>query len=200
MQIKNEPPLPHLDKTAAPALMQVYFEFIHLKQLYRQGWLRREISREHCESVAEHSLGVVFLAMTLAESHFPNLDLLKVFKMALLHDFGEIYAGDITPADRVSDHTKKALEQEAVHQIFDKLPGGDRYIAIWQEYEAGTSPEARFVKQIDRLEMGLQAVVYEYQHPRNLAEFMNSTSAALVEPDLVAFFDRVRAARRQTRP
>jgi len=47
--------------------------------------------------------------------------------------------------------------------VFSELPRRAEYLALWEEYEAGTSFEARLVRQVDRLEMGLQATVHEHQ-------------------------------------
>ncbi|MDF5719904.1 MAG: HD domain-containing protein [Rhizonema sp. PD37] len=87
----------------------------------------------------------------------PKLNKQKVICMALLHDFGEIYAGDFTPLDKVEALEKQLLERQSVQQVLSKLPSSSTYLALWEEYEAGISPEANFVRQIDRLEMGLQS-------------------------------------------
>ena len=80
--------------------------------------------------MAEHSLGVALLAWLLAEAHFPELDLCKVIRMALIHDFGEIYAGDITPDDDVSGEEKYHLEEVSIRRVFESLPSGVEYIAL----------------------------------------------------------------------
>ena len=143
--------------------IRAYFELCQLKQLYRQGWLRRGVSRERCESVAEHSFGCAVLATWLAQAYYPELDVCKVLRMALLHDFGEIYAGDLIPVDAVEPEEKHRREAGSVAQVFANLPGGAAYLSLWEEFERNETPEARFVRQIDRLEMGLQAGVYALQ-------------------------------------
>ena len=185
METKAENPATLLDEAQLPALLRAYFEFTHLKQLYRQGWLRRGVPRERCESVAEHSLGVAVLALWLAEAHYPDLDAGVVLRMALLHDFGEIYAGDIIPSDAVPPEHKRQLEAQSVAQVFGKLPQGGRYLRLWEQYEAGESPEARFVRQIDRLEMGLQAAVYREQGLEGMGEFIETARRALSDPGLL---------------
>jgi putative hydrolase of HD superfamily len=176
-------------------LVEAYLEFCHLKQLYRQGWLRRGVPKQRCESVAEHSFGVAVLALFLVDAHFSELDREKVLRLALLHDFGEIYAGDLMPSDRVSPEEKHRREAEAVAQVLGKLPDGGEYVALWAEYEAGTTPEARLVRQVDRLEMGLQALVYERQGLADLTEFYASVECALSAPELRAVFDEVEGLR-----
>ena len=92
-------------------LVKIYFEFNQLKLLFRQGWLRHGLAKEICESVAEHTLGVVFLSMLLVDRYFPELDLLKVLRMSILHDFGEVYAGDFTPLDKITPEEKHTLKK-----------------------------------------------------------------------------------------
>lgn len=186
MQTKMTHPALLLRGLSASPLIAAYFEWNQLKQLYRQGWLRRGAPADRCESVAEHTFSMAVLAMVLADAYAPALDALKVLRMALLHDFGEIYAGDIIPSDGVDPADKHARERESIHQVFDKLPAGATYTALWQEYEAGASPEARFVKQIDRLDMALQAVLYEQAGLIHADEFLASAAAAITDPDLQA--------------
>jgi putative hydrolase of HD superfamily len=173
-------------------LVSVYAEFNALKHLHRQGWLRRGLAPERCESVADHCFSMAVLAMLLADACFPDLDLAKVLRLTLLHEFGEIDAGDITPADGVSDAEKHRREEASVVRVLSQLPGGERYIALWREFEAGASPEARFVRQIDRLEMALQARQYQRQDGFAPDEFYRSADAALSSPELRAILDEVR--------
>ena len=184
MEWKAEIPAGFLEGRNAHAIVAAYFEFSHLKQLYRQGWLRRGIPKERCESVAEHTFGVAVLAVFLADNYFPELDTCQVARLALVHDFGEIYAGDIIPVDGISAQEKQRMEYEAVTQVFARFPKGDEYLELWEEYERGISPEARLVKQVDRLEMALQASVYEHQGAGNLQEFFESAAQAISDPEL----------------
>ena len=179
-----------------PSLIRSYFQWCHLKQLFRQGWLRRGVPARQCESVAEHAFAVAVLALFLVDAHFPDLDRDRVLRMALLHDFGEIYAGDLTPGDAVPPEEKHQREANAVAKVLGKLPNGAEYVALWQEYEAGATPEARFVWQVDRLEMGLQASVYERQGPADLSEFYASAGEALSTPELRAVLDEAVELRR----
>lgn len=95
------------------AIIEAYFEINHLKQLYRQGWLQRGVPPHLCESVAEHSFCVTLLSLFLADAYFPELDKSKVICMSLLHDIGEIYAGDLTPLDNVEAQVKQNLERQS---------------------------------------------------------------------------------------
>jgi putative hydrolase of HD superfamily len=177
-------------------LLRIYFEFNQLKLLYRQGWLRRGIPTDVCESVAEHTLGVAFLALLILESDpedspLPAPNPLKVLRMALLHDLGEIHAGDLTPADAVETAEKHRLERESLERVLGGLPDGEAYLALWDEYEAGASAEARFVRQLDRLEMGLQAGIYRQMGYSGLNEFFASAAQGISEPALRALLAEV---------
>ena len=173
-------PIALLGEEVAP-LISAWFELVHLKQLFRKGWLERGIPQDRCESVAEHTFGNALLCILLADQ-FPQLEGEKVLRMALLHDIGEAYVGDITPQDRVNSADKSERELRAVETILGKLPNGQRLIADWHEYEHQSSPEARFVKQIDRLELAMQATVYKCQGLIDPEDFMASAERHLEEP------------------
>ncbi|MDI6697027.1 MAG: HD domain-containing protein [Anaerolineales bacterium] len=186
MEQKAENPIQTLEGTDVTPLIAAYFELCHLKQLYRQGWLRRGVPRQRCESVAEHTFGAAMLALWLAQTYRQDLDLCKVVQLALVHDFGEVYAGDIIPADGISEQEKSQHEAESVRQVFSKLMGGQTWIELWQEFEEGMTNEARFVRQIDRLEMGLQAVVYARQGSGDMSEFIESARRALTDGEIIS--------------
>lgn len=196
MQTKASNAIAHLQGKEALPIIEAYFEFHQLKQLYRQGWLKRGISPARCESVADHCFGAAVLTMFLAEAYFPTLDPAKVVRMALLHDFGEIYAGDFTPSDGISIEEKNRLEAQSVRQVLAKLPNGADYIALWEEYERRETPEAQFVAQIDRLEMVLQASVYEHEKLTDLSEFFAAAESVLSDPQLRAILHQLQALRK----
>ena len=195
MQTKAATASAYLQGRRTLPLLEAYFELQHLKHLYRQGWLRVGIAPRQCESVAEHSYGVALLCLFLADSHFPQADATKLVRMALLHDVGEARAGDITPHDGVSREEKLRREREAVEHLFARLPQGDAYLALWEEYERGTSLEARLVRQVDRLEMGMQATIYEHQGAGDLSQFFASVRKALEAPELRALLDELETLR-----
>ena len=198
METKRPGAIRHLSPGTASPLLGAMYEFQHLKTLYRQGWLRAGIPRDQCESVAEHTLGVAVLSLFLADAHFPQLDRTKILLLAMLHDFGEIHAGDIVPG-KMTLEEKHQLEKAAVERVLSKLPNGKEYLAVWEEYEACETPEARLVKQVDRLEMGVQASIYEHEGFARLDDFFASTDQALSDPSLRALYDEL-AARRPPAP
>lgn len=143
---KNANPGSLLKGRAVDPIIEVYYQINHLKQLYRRGWLRKNrVSEARCESVADHCFGMMILAILIMDRFALGLDFPKVARMIVLHELGEVYGGDITPVDGISDEEKYRIEQESARRIFDAYPGGDAYMAAWEEYDAKTTMEAKFV-------------------------------------------------------
>lgn len=152
----------------------------HLKRLPRAGWLFAGIVNG--ESVADHSymtaltvffLGEVVNQSWVAESLEEPLNLGKAVTIALIHDLAECVVTDLPKraTDLIGKSVKHGAEEEALSQLVLGLPNGDEALRLWQEYAKSASPEARLVKDADRLEMVLQAYRYEAQGHPNLSEF-----------------------------
>lgn len=109
------------------------------------------------ESTAEHTWRLALLALVLADEN-PELDLSKVLSMCLVHDLGEAYEGDIPAVAQCDPAAKAAAEQSAMDRLTVLPPdaAGARIRKIWEEYEACTTPEARWVKALDKAETILQ--------------------------------------------
>lgn len=155
-----------------------------LKTLRRQGWIDRGVVQP--ESVADHSFRLAVLAWTLTQC-IPGLHADRAAILALVHDLAECLAGDCTPfdgalqsgADRTqlfrqrpvyspeAEAAKVAAERAALQQLAQWLPSAvaEKLVAAWEEYEAGSSPEARFVRELDKLETLLQALAYRQDQP-----------------------------------
>jgi putative hydrolases of HD superfamily len=170
-------------------VVKLYSEINKLKELTRAGWLKH-LPKEKCEHVADHCFNMALLALFTAERYYPELDVLKVVKMALIHELGEIYAGDITPYDTISAEEKFKKEKESFEKVFESFTNKDEYIALWQEFEAGNTPEARFVRNIDIIEMALQAKTYENKYELDLHEaFVEWTKKRITDPKLESFLE-----------
>jgi len=167
-----------------------YLMVSHLKQIYRKGYLiePRNVEADKCESVADHCFGLLALITFIMTSYKIELDWQRVMLMAIIHEFGEVYAGDITPKDGVSGEEKYALERISVRLILNEFPGGDELIEIWEEYEAQLTPESRFVRQLDKLEMGLQSCIYHRQYGMPNEDFVKDVESSLSDPILVNIF------------
>ncbi len=187
-----------LGEGADPALAS-YFRLMRLKRLYRQGWLKRGLPAVLCESVAEHSFGTALLALLLAGragdgGTIGKVDPARAALLALVHEMGESYAGDITPVDGVSPADKERLEREAILRALDGHPDCDWFLLLWEEFEEGATPEAAFVRQLDRLEMGLQAALQDAEGYPGMVEFYDSARKTVVEPRLRAVLEDAIAA------
>jgi putative hydrolase of HD superfamily len=174
-------------KSGFDPILNALSEIGRLKTLFRQGWLKRGVPESECESVADHCFLTVISAMLIAERDFPELDLLKVLKLAILHEIGEVYVGDITPVDGVSEEAKFKAEKAAIESVFSSLGRGEEYVALWEEFEKGETPEALFIKQIDKLEMGLQAYNYAQHGYNRMDEFLESTKRIVTDKRLQLF-------------
>ena len=166
--------------SAVDSVLRPYLRVLGLKRLYRQGWLKRGVPELVCESVADHSFGTAMLALLVAgRPPFSDADPRKACLMAVVHELGEVYAGDITPVDGVSKEDKHTLERESLERVVAGAPGARELVALWEEFEKGKSPEARLVKRLDRLEMGIQAAVYRADGFPRMEEFLDSARRAV---------------------
>ncbi len=158
-------------------------EALLLKELDRAGWKR--VGIDGPESVAAHTWGMCWLILVLAPE---DIDRSKAMYLAIIHDLAEARVGDITPHDGVPRNEKKRREATAIR---DMLAGRPDLLALWEEYDAGTSPEARFVHDIDRLDMALQAVRYRTLHDADTSEFIASAQKDIHDARLSQLFDRL---------
>ena len=108
------------------------------------------------ENSAEHSWHIALMALTLTRYAEQPVDELKVVTMLLLHDIVEIDTGDKFAYD--ANHDDYANEHRAAVRLFELLPNslGKEFLALWEEFEQATTPEAQFAKAIDRLMPVLQ--------------------------------------------
>ena len=166
---------------AAAALLRVAQFASKLKSVPRTGWLDRGIPPLQVESVADHSLGVALLAWGCAlqrRAEGVAINPERVLTLAILHDLAEAETGDVPPydpaaipdehepaarrafletrhrRDPVRDAAKRIEEDAAMRSFWHTLPGATRSALqeVWDDLRLGTSSEARFVKQVDRLE------------------------------------------------
>lgn len=165
-------------------LRKVFLEFQKLKEISRKGWLNNGLNKADCESVADHSFGVCILTYFLIKELKLKLNLEKAMAMALLHEVGEVYAGDITPSDNISYKEKFKREKDSANRVLSGLLEED-YESIWREFEEGKTPEARFVKEIDKCEMVLQAQIYTSRKKRGANKIYANNISKIKSPFLI---------------
>ncbi len=115
------------------------------------------------ESVAEHTWRLCLMALVLGRA-LPGTDVDKLIRICLVHDLGEAISGDVPAPEQVRrlarDPTdaKAAAERRDLLTLLEPLPEAIRaeLTALWDEYEAAKSPEARLAKALDKLETILQ--------------------------------------------
>ncbi len=133
--------------------MQQIIDFIleidKLKKVTRKIRVR---GLDRFENPAEHSWQIALLATSLAQYAESAVDMNRVIAMLLVHDIGEIDTGDTMAFVEGGWEERKAAELKAVKRIFGKLPQkqSDDYLALWQEFESGDTPESRFANAVDR--------------------------------------------------
>ncbi|RYG58975.1 HD domain-containing protein [bacterium] len=136
-----------------PSRLEAQIRFLveadRLKSVSRRSYIsdgsRRENSAEHSWHFA---IGVLLL-----REYGGDFDIFRALQMAIIHDLVEIDAGDTFVYDNVHQESKVAREQAAADRLFGMLPDDQNaeFRAVWDEFELGESPEARFALAIDRL-------------------------------------------------
>jgi putative hydrolase of HD superfamily len=126
------------------------FEIDKLKTIIRRNNLIA--TPERLENSAEHSWHLAFYVLALAEHANEEINVFRTMKMVLLHDIVEIDAGDTFAYDiqAVDTHDREVL---AAKRIFGLLPADQavEFMSLWEEFEAGATPEAKFAVSVDRL-------------------------------------------------
>ncbi len=163
----------------------------NLKKIPRQGWIDK-LSLENPESVADHSYSMALIGMVISDLENYNSE--KILKMILLHDLAESKIGDYTPK-QLDKEKKNKLENNAFNEIIKSLPDliKSQYLQIWQEYQENNSPESKIVHQIDKLEMALQAKIYEKDgySQEKLDVFFESAKIDIIDPKLKELFTKI---------
>ena len=130
-----------------------------LKSTTRTGYT----STGQQESVAEHTWRLCLMAMVL-RSEFPDVDFAKLVKICIIHDLGEAIHGDVSAPEQArrsalgTNAGKAADERRDLLELLSPLPPRlrDEIAALWDEYEAAASPEAKLAKALDKLETIMQ--------------------------------------------
>ena len=185
---------------AEVAIIDKYFG--GLKTTPRTGWLNNMIPSADCESVADHSWRMSMMVMLYSpEANWgQKLSVEKMVMMCVIHDLAETITGDITPekTSGISPAEQKRREHDAMEKIISAL--GERLRGelrgLWIQYEDQKTPEAQFVKDVDRIEMLSQAIIYERKFPSiDLSTFFESTMGKARFPQTKAWDAEVRKLR-----
>jgi putative hydrolases of HD superfamily len=182
-----------------------YLEFFEaitkFKQIPRTGWVRAGVHKP--ESVADHSFGITVLAMVLADKFEKTINREKLMKMASIHDIGELAFGD-TVVDRGAVLAgekemaeKNERERKKIRDVFDSIDAGEEYEQLFAEMIERKTPEAQIVKELDKLEMVMQALTYEKEQGKDLEEWFINAELYIKEPLLREIFQELLNTRKQ---
>jgi putative hydrolases of HD superfamily len=158
-----------LEKNQLLNLLSFFRIVCNLKTIKRSGWIHKS-NITSPESVADHSYSMCMMSMILAE--IINLDTGHIMKMVIIHDLAESLVGDHMP-DGISSEEKQLVEDKAMKKIISKLPNSLRknYLNLWNEYNDNITVNAKFVHNMDKLEMALQAKEYEFEgYPKEVLQ------------------------------
>jgi putative hydrolase of HD superfamily len=142
---------PHDVEPRLAAQIAFIAEIDRLKTVLR---LSRLLADDRRENDAEHSWHLALMVLVLAEYANEPIDVAKTLKLVLVHDLVEIYAGDTCLFDDVAKKDQAERESAAARRLFTLLPEDQEsaFHALWDEFEARRTPEARFAKAMDRLQ------------------------------------------------
>lgn len=170
-----------------------FLELINnLKHLPRRGWEFNKL--KNFEPIAAHmySMGI----MTFLLGNNSELDRFKCLQLALVHDLAECIVGDITPHDNIPEQTKHAMEDEAMKEITSHIGEVGTFIyTLYKEYEAKETPEAKFVKDLDRFDLLCTAVHYERRDKCKLQEYFDSLKGKFENPFVCKLVDELEKQR-----
>ncbi|XP_049811478.1 5'-deoxynucleotidase HDDC2 [Schistocerca nitens] len=165
-----------------------------LKHIQRTGWILRHVNNP--ESIAGHMYRMGILSFLIDEKD--GLDKDKCIKMSLVHDLGECIVGDLTPHCGIPAAEKHRRETLAMRELAS-LAGnaGTEMFNLYKEYEEQKTPEAKFVKELDRFDMVLQAFEYEKseKRPHGLQDFFDSTEDKFSHPKVLTLVDELKKQR-----
>ena len=113
---------------------------------------KKTSKKEYIESDATHIMQMIGLASAYFSLFKPSdLDYDKVMEMIIIHEMGEVLAGDIPEGDLLHE-SKHDIEAQGVREVFNGLSSGDYFINLWEEFESRESNEARFVYELDKFD------------------------------------------------
>ncbi len=170
------------------SFIEFYILVGKLKRLQRTGWVVRGVP--YPETVADHSWRMTAMAMQKEEDiKRLGADIDKVIEMCLVHDVAEAVIGDIIPEKhqigdkKISKSEKRELEKNAIIEMSEKY-NFPKLKELFIEHEEGQTIEARVVKDLDKVDMLLQAYEYKKMFPNitRLDEFMLNNHADVKLP------------------
>lgn len=151
-----------------PLKLSVFEALDRLGKLKRTGWILSKIPYDLAENVAEHTLKVAIISLHIAriinKKHEINVE--KILKMALIHDFPEAIISDIPKPIKIKmgDKELNEISLQALENLLGKLECNSELIELFKEYIKGETLEAKVVTLADSAATYLQCKVYETEY------------------------------------
>lgn len=132
-------------------------QFTFIKEADKEKMIKRQTllsDGKTFENDAEHAWHMAIMTLLLSEYANEEIDVLKTISMILIHDIVEIEAGDTYAYDEVNKQTQKQREENAADKLYGLLPEDQshRLRMLWEEFENGNTPEAKFARAMDRIQ------------------------------------------------
>ncbi|MDO8270177.1 MAG: HD domain-containing protein [Candidatus Levybacteria bacterium] len=172
------------------------------KEIPRTGWGMHGIHDP--ESVAEHTYSLSFLTLQLSpilsdRLNYP-LNVNKLVKMAILHDFGEIETGDIVVSrgskiDLQLRTVKEEREKRGIKKLFKETDKSNLAVNLFSEMIERETLETKIFWQLDKLDMAIQALYYEQKEGKDLSEFFENAKAHISDEFLLELLTEVTSRR-----
>ena len=173
-------------------MLRFFREVAKLKRVKRAGWVVSGVKEP--ESVADHSFMTALMVLFLGKDK--GIDLDRTVRMAIIHDIAESQVGDIITwrNHHMAPEEKTKKEKEGMKRLLETLgKEGEEYMRLWLEFERGETPEARFVRQVDKLEMILQALEYERKQDglKYIDLYYSEPTTQIDDPELLSLLKEI---------
>jgi putative hydrolase of HD superfamily len=139
--------------------LKTIIDFMQVTERMKSIYRTVQISTlDRGESDAEHSWHMALFLMLLENDLPQDIDKLKLYKILLIHDLVEVYAGDTAVYDDVGRKDKVEREAKAAEKLFGQLPDDlkKEFFDLFNEFEEMKTVEAKIAKAIDKLHPLLQ--------------------------------------------
>lgn len=145
-------------------MLDALLQMAHLKEQVRTGWTLRGVKQP--ESVADHSWATALLCLVYAPE--AGVDRSRAVEIAVVHDLAEAITGDVptrvaTLDERTRAARKASSERTAMNELLQATDpvAAESIRSLWEEYEGRSTEEARFVRDMNLIDMCMQALTYE---------------------------------------
>jgi putative hydrolases of HD superfamily len=163
--------------------------FYKLKEVQRMSSVK-----DRKESPAEHTWSALILAdYFITKFYEDKIDRLKVYELLMYHDIVEIESGDTPLSPNHDKSHQKELEQKSALKLSKKIPEvlSKKYLELFEEFESGTTIEARFAKAIEQLEAEIHEMDYKEDWKGWTEEFLRKHKQKYFKefPEVEVFFE-----------